>query len=221
MFTILIASPKGGSGKSTLATNVAGLLAARKQRVVIMDLDKQQSSRSWLARRPAALPKILPWAKDSDLAALTAFRAHWMVIDTHARLRRPERSALLSRANVVLVPVNPSVFDIEATAKFLLKLQADPNVQSGRTAIGLIGSRADSRTRMGKELAHFFAASGLPAVMYVPDSVLYTHCAHDGMSIFDLPQTRTGQQVEAWQPLVGWLKSQVAQRRAAKPESAR
>jgi chromosome partitioning protein len=221
VFTILIASPKGGSGKSTLATNVAGLLAARKQRVVIMDLDKQQSSRSWLARRPVALPKILPWAKDADVAALSAFRPHWMVIDTHARLRRPDRSALLQRANVVLVPVNPSVFDIEATAKFLRKLAVDPNVQSGRVAIGLIGSRADSRTRMGKELAHFFSASGLPVVMYVPDSVLYPQCARDGMSIFDLPQTRTEQQVEAWQPLIGWLKARVAQRRSVKADAAR
>jgi chromosome partitioning protein len=220
MFTILIASAKGGSGKSTLATNLSGMLAARKQRVVIMDLDKQQSSRSWLDRRPAALPKVMPWPKATDTAAellaLKAFRPRWMVIDTHARVRRPDRTALLARANVVLVPVNPSVFDIEATSKFLVKLQADPNVQSGRVAIGLVGSRADSRTRMGKELASFFAKSGLPVVMYVPDSVLYPQCAGDGMSIFDLPPTRAQPQIEAWQPLIAWLKTQVARRKTTK-----
>ena len=39
MQTIVVANPKGGSGKTTLATNVAGWLAARRQRVVLADFD--------------------------------------------------------------------------------------------------------------------------------------------------------------------------------------
>ncbi|MCX8099426.1 MAG: ParA family protein [Casimicrobiaceae bacterium] len=210
MFTILVANPKGGAGKSTLATNLAGMLAALKQRVVIMDLDKQQSATNWLARRPAALPRIMSWTEETDLAELRAFAPQWMIIDTHARLRRPDRTYLLSRAHVVLVPVNPSVFDIEATAKFLLKLHQDPNVQSGRVAIGLIGSRTDSRTRMAQELGSFFARSGLPVITYIPDSVVYPQCARDGLSIYDLPRSRTEQQLEAWQPIVVWLREQLA-----------
>jgi chromosome partitioning protein len=210
MFRIVIASPKGGSGKSTLAINLAGLLAARKQRVVIMDLDKQQSSLRWLARRPAALPKIVGWREANDLNDVKAFRPRWMVVDTHARLLRADRAQLLSRADVVLVPVSASVFDIEATAVFLRKLQADPHVQSGKVALGLVGARVHGRTKMGKELASFFEKSGLPIVMYVPDSVLYPQCAADGISIFDLPRTRNEQQLDAWQPLTAWLKSQVA-----------
>lgn len=220
MFTILIANPKGGAGKSTLTTNVAGMLASLRQRVVIMDLDKQQSATNWLQRRPSVLPKIMTWAEDTDMAELREFAPQWMVIDTHARLRRADRTYLLSRANVVLVPVNPSVFDIEATAKFLLKLHQDPNVQSGRVAIGLIGSRTDSRTRIAQELSSFFDRSGLPVVAYVPDSVHYPQCARDGTSIYDLPRTRTEQQLEAWQPLVAWLRSQVARARAAKAQEA-
>ncbi len=210
MYTILVANPKGGAGKSTLSTNIAGMLASTRQRVVIMDLDKQQSAINWLARRPAALPKIMSWNEDTDMEELRAFAPQWMIIDTHARLRRADRTYLLSRANFVLVPVNPSVFDIEATAKFLLKLHQDTNVQSGKVAIGLIGSRTDSRTRMAQELNSFFQRSGLPVVMFVPDSVIYPQCARDGMSIYDLPRSRTEQQIEAWQPLVDWIKSQMA-----------
>jgi chromosome partitioning protein len=216
MFTILVANPKGGAGKSTLTTNIAGMLASLKQRVVIMDLDKQQSATNWLARRPDALPKIMSWTEDTDLGDLRNFAPQWMIIDTHARLRRTDRTYLLSRANVVLVPVNPSVFDIEATAKFLLKLHQDPNVQSGRVAIGLIGSRTDSRTRIAQELSSFFQRSGLPVVAYVPDGVHYPQCARDGTSIYELPRGRTEQQLEAWQPLVAWLKSNVARSRAEK-----
>ena len=209
MYTILVANPKGGAGKSTLSTNLAGMLASTRQRVVIMDLDKQQSATNWLARRPALLPKIMSWNEDTDMEELRQFGPQWMIIDTHARLRRADRTYLLSRANFVLVPVNPSVFDIEATAKFLIKLHQDTNVQSGKVAIGLVGSRTDSRTRMAQELNSFFQRSGLPVVMFVPDSVLYPQCARDGMSIYDLPRTRTEQQLEAWQPLVDWIKVQM------------
>ncbi len=209
MYTILVANPKGGAGKSTLSTNIAGMLASTKQRVVIMDLDKQQSATNWLARRPALLPKIMSWNEDTDMEELRSFAPQWMIIDTHARLRRADRTYLLSRANFVLVPVNPSVFDIEATAKFLIKLHQDTNVQSGKVAIGLVGSRTDSRTRMAQELNSFFQRSGLPVVMFVPDSVIYPQCARDGMSIYDLPRNRTEQQLEAWQPLVEWIRAQM------------
>jgi chromosome partitioning protein len=210
MFTIVIASPKGGAGKSTLTINLAGMLAARKQRVVVMDLDKQRSATGWLARRPVVLPKIVSRTEDADVAALRAFAPKWMVVDTQARLRRGDRAQLLARANVLIVPVNPSVFDIEATAKFLIKVQQDPNVQSGKVAIALIGIRTDSRTRIAKELASFFDQSGLPVIAYIPDSVLYPGCANDGTSIFDLPRSRAEQVVEAWQPITAWLKTQLA-----------
>ena len=215
MFTILIANPKGGAGKSTLSTNIAGMLASTKQRAVIMDLDKQQSATNWLARRPTQLPRIMAWNDATDMEELRTFAPQWMIIDTHARLRRPDRTYLLSRANCVLVPVNPSVFDIEATAKFLIKLHADPNVQSGKVAIGLVGSRTDSRTRMAQELNNFFKRSGLPVVMFVPDSVVYPQCARDGVSIYDLPVSRTEQQVDAWVPLVNWIKGQLTRSREA------
>ncbi|TAG48275.1 MAG: ParA family protein [Betaproteobacteria bacterium] len=220
MFTILIANPKGGAGKSTLTTNISGMLASLKQRVVIMDLDKQQSATNWLARRPDAFPKIMSWTEETDMGELRNFGPQWMVIDTHARLRRADRTYLLSRANVVLVPVNPSVFDIEATAKFLIKLHQDARVQSGAVAIGLVGSRTDSRTRMAQELSSFFQRSGLPVVMYVPESVLYPQCARDGVSIFDLPRARAEQQVEAWAPLIAWLKTYVAKNKAATTPAA-
>ena len=58
MKAILIANPKGGSGKTTLSTNIAGYLAARGQRVAILDLDLQKSATQWLANRPLQLPPV-------------------------------------------------------------------------------------------------------------------------------------------------------------------
>ena len=53
MPVVLVANPKGGVGKSTLASNIAGYFASRGHAVMLGDVDKQQSSRGWLRRRPS------------------------------------------------------------------------------------------------------------------------------------------------------------------------
>jgi len=66
MKSFLIANPKGGSGKSMLATNLAGLLARQGHRVMLGDIDRQQSSRQWLDLRPSILPRIESWRIEAD-----------------------------------------------------------------------------------------------------------------------------------------------------------
>ena len=56
MKRILVANPKGGAGKSTLATNLAGYFARCGHRVMLGDIDRQQSSRDWLGLRSRLLP---------------------------------------------------------------------------------------------------------------------------------------------------------------------
>ena len=57
MPVIVVANPKGGVGKSTLATNIAGLYARQGHAVMLGDVDRQQSSRQWLALRPTRRPR--------------------------------------------------------------------------------------------------------------------------------------------------------------------
>ena len=46
MPVIVVANPKGGVGKSTLSTNLAGYLALQGHKVMLGDVDRQQSSRT-------------------------------------------------------------------------------------------------------------------------------------------------------------------------------
>ncbi|CAN6133262.1 ParAB_family domain containing protein [Methylophilaceae bacterium] len=68
MKKILIANSKGGAGKTTLATNLASYLAASGHRVLLQDLDRQQSSAQWLSRRPA------DFMEDTGFPVLTYLR---------------------------------------------------------------------------------------------------------------------------------------------------
>jgi cellulose biosynthesis protein BcsQ len=79
MKSTLIANSKGGCGKMTLATNLAGYFAALGARVMLSDLDRQQSSTQWLQRRSAELPiihTILHTAKPHRLIQTGSSRTH-------------------------------------------------------------------------------------------------------------------------------------------------
>ena len=61
MPVILVANSKGGVGKSTLASNLAGFYAARGERTMLGDLDRQQSISEWLKLRPEGAAAIGSW----------------------------------------------------------------------------------------------------------------------------------------------------------------
>ena len=43
MRSIPVVNPKGGSGKTTIATHLAAFFAAHGKRIVLADMDRQQS----------------------------------------------------------------------------------------------------------------------------------------------------------------------------------
>ena len=51
MKTVLVASSKGGVGKTTLSTNLAAHFATEGRRTVLVDADRQASSRHWAEKR--------------------------------------------------------------------------------------------------------------------------------------------------------------------------
>ena len=208
MQTILVANPKGGSGKTTVATNVAGWLAGKRQRVAIADHDPQRSATEWLARRPALFPKITRLAVDATKKALKDVDPQWLVVDTPAGLHGPDLREALNHADVLLVPLAPSAFDMAATAHFLAAIAHYKAVKEGDIAIGIVAMRVDARTRSAAELDEFLKAFAFPLVAHLRDTQVYVHCARDGATVFDLPRSRAEQDWEQWKPLTRWIARQ-------------
>jgi chromosome partitioning protein len=202
---ILVANPKGGAGKSTLATNIAGYFARQGKAVMLGDVDVQQSSRHWLAQRPAHLPPIASWEVAGKGPAKPPKGTTHAVIDTPAGVHQDILARLLREADKVVIPIQPSPFDIGATNHFLaaLKELAPAALRSGKVA--LVGIRVDERTRSADHLKAFVESSGIPAVALLRDTQNYVHLAAHGLTLWDVAPSRVEKDLAQWEPLVAWL----------------
>jgi len=205
MKTYLIANPKGGSGKSTLATNLAGYFAQCGHRVMLGDTDRQHSAREWLKIRPGTLPSILGWDMEKDQPLRPPKDTTHVVLDTPAGLHGKPLEKVLRQVNCVIVPVQPSLFDILATRDFLDVLLREKAVRKERTFVAVVGMRVDARTRAAGELERFLSSWDLPVLSYIRDSQLYVQLAANGMTLFDLPASKAARDMEQWQPILQWL----------------
>lgn len=203
MPVVVIANPKGGVGKTTLSTNVAGYFASQGHAVMLGDVDRQQSSALWLKLRPEAARPIATWSISEDQIAKPPKGTTHMVLDTPAGLHGKRLKEVLKIANKVLVPLQPSIFDIFATCAFLDELVACK--QSNKLEIGLIGMRVDGRTIASDKLHAFIEGSGLPVVGYLRDAQNYIHLAARGLTVFDVAPSRVEKDLEQWLPICDWL----------------
>ena len=206
MKRLLVANAKGGSGKTTLATNLAGLFAARRLRTVLADMDRQQSATRWLARRPAGFPKIAGWTPDMDRDTLKGFDPQWVVYDSPAGLHGDKLADLTKRVDLVVVPVVPSVLDMDASVDFIEALAEQKAVRKGESTIVLVANRVDPQTIAARDLENFLAAWDLPVLTHLHAAQVYVHCAANGASLFDLPRSRAGPEVQRWEPMQRWIE---------------
>ncbi|MBI3479113.1 MAG: ParA family protein [Nitrosomonadales bacterium] len=204
MKAILIANPKGGSGKTTLSVNITGYLANRGQRVALLDLDRQQSAARWLAMRPGYLPAIELLASKKDEAR----RADILVIDSPAGLHGKNLDHAIKLASIIIVPIAPSLFDLQASRDFLQTLTLESKVRNGFCRIGVVGMRMEMRTKAAFALEHFLATFDLPILAYLRETQVYVNAAFEGKSLFDLPPYLAGRELEQWAFLQGWLEQE-------------
>jgi chromosome partitioning protein len=200
MKTILICNPKGGSGKTTLSVNIAGYLANQGQRVAILDLDRQKSASLWIAARARDLPEIETMDDESG----ENYLIDWQVIDTPAGLHGKNLSHATRRAHNIIVPISPSLFDLNASREFLDVLAEEKNTR--KCQIGVVGMRMNARTRAATLLEEFLAESGLPILAYLRETQVYVNAAFEGKSLFDLPAWQSSRELEQWTFLLNWLE---------------
>jgi chromosome partitioning protein len=204
MLVIAVANPKGGVGKSTLATNLAGWLAHRGHAVMLGDTDRQHSSRQWLARRPPELPRIRGWDLEApDLAKVPKGTTH-MVLDTPAGLHGKRLDGLLRIVDKILIPLQPSEFDVDATENFLGVLR--DHRRGADVELGLVANRAREGTLSLDDLRFYLDSVGVPVLGQLRDAQIYVQLAARGLTLWDMAPGRVERDCAHWEPVVTWAE---------------
>jgi chromosome partitioning protein len=206
MPVILVANPKGGVGKSTLASNIAGYYAHQGHAVMLGDIDSQQSARQWLDLRPAHLPAIQSWDVEAKGQLKAPKGVSHVVLDTPAGLSGKKLRAVLALADKLLIPLQPSLFDIQATYGFLQALQDLRGQPGGKSPqLALVGMRARDGTLSAQQLQQFVQGLELPVLGMLRDTQNYVQLAARGLTLWDVAPSRVERDLAQWQALGNWL----------------
>lgn len=205
MTVIVVANPKGGVGKSTLATNLAGYLAREGCAVMLGDVDRQQSSRTWLGLRPQAVPAVAGWEVTIDRLVKPPKGTTHVVLDTPAGLHGRKLDEVMKVADRVLVPLQPSIFDIYATRDFITQLLA--RRKSERVAVAVVGNRVREGSISADQLTAFLATLGVPLLGHLRDTQNYIHLAARGLSLWDVAPSRVEKDLEQWRSVTQWARA--------------
>jgi len=127
-----------------------------------------------------------------------------VVLDTPAGLHGRRLQEVLKLADKVVVPLQPSVFDIFATRPFLDQIAQSK--YAGRIQVGLIGMRVDARTIASDKLHEFVDQLQVPVLGYVRDTQNYIHLAARGLTLFDVAPGRVEKDLAQWQSICQWLE---------------
>jgi len=208
MSVIAVVNRKGGSGKSTLATHLAAVFANVGAAVALGDIDRQQSTRTWLRQRKASgeRTRILGWNVDATTFVRAPVGIDHVVMDTPGGLTGLDLARVVMYADAILMPVSNSLFDRASAADCLTELRTMPRVQSGRCRVAAVGMRIDPHTEVVERVRAWSAEQKLPLVAVLPQSLAYVRCAERGMTLFDIPQDQVEEELGHWMPLLQWLR---------------
>ena len=220
--TTLVINSKGGAGKTTVTTNLASYFAAAGVPVAIMDYDPQGSSLNWLRLRSQFAPKIHAANAAPQRTGLRSLGMHvpahvrQLVIDAPAGASGMLLQELLSRADCILVPVQPSAIDIHATANFVRDALLHGRVRARNVRLGVVANRVRRASPVYQPLERFLGSLGLPFLARLADSEVYVEAAETGVGIFEMDPEAAGAERAQFAPVAEWVDPEARARAEGK-----
>lgn len=170
MPTIVFSSSKGGAGKTTaaivLACELARQGAAKGLRVAIVDADPNQHCAAWAAKdgKPQNIDIVPNATGETILEAIEAAqeKAAFVVVDLEGVASLTVVGAL-SRADLVIVPCQPSQNDAKEAAKTIKTIQYAARTANRGIPFAVLFSRMSAAiiTKTARHLAAEFEAGGV------------------------------------------------------------
>lgn len=178
MLTIAVFSQKGGAGKSTLAVHLA-VAASRAMQVILIDADPQATVANWAADRKQPSPFIAraePSSIEQLLAAARDEGFDLAVIDCppHAA---PGTAALLRAADHIVIPSQPTMPDLAATARSVALARATGKPHS------FVINRAPTRAPEVAQTVAALSTGGVVSPIVIGDRRAFSRALTDGIAV--------------------------------------
>ncbi|MCV6683342.1 AAA family ATPase [Neisseria meningitidis] len=190
MKVISVLNQKGGSGKTTVATHLARALQLAGNSVLLVDSDPQGSSRDWAAvheEQPVPVIGIDRPTIERDLKSVV--QKNFVVIDGAPQTADLAISAIKA-SDLVLIPVQPSPYDIWATADLVNLIKQRIELTDGNLKAAFLINRAIKGTKIGGEIRAALEEYDLPVLSTViVQRIIYPTSAITGSTVLDKEPT--------------------------------
>jgi chromosome partitioning protein len=183
-----VLNQKGGAGKTTISVNLAAAFARNGRRVLLVDADPQGSAIAWSSlRQGEPLFPVIGMAKPTLHRELpnVAKAYDLVVIDGAPRVNELARAAMLA-SDLVVIPVQPSPYDVWASADTVRLVREARQFRSAIRAAFLINRRI-ARTAIGRDVASALAEfEDVPVLSAgLGQRVIFAESAAQGLSVVE------------------------------------
>ncbi|MBP9481923.1 MAG: AAA family ATPase [Parabacteroides sp.] len=187
MHVVAVLNQKGGSGKTTIATHLARAWQLSGKDVLLIDSDPQGSARDWASVRedhPLPVVGIDRPTIDRDLKSVV--RKDVVVIDGAPQAADLAISAIKA-ASFILIPVQPSPYDIWATSDLVDLVKQRMELVEGKLKAAFVVSRAIKGTKISGEISEALKGYQLPILnTVITQRVIYPSSAASGTTVLDV-----------------------------------
>ncbi len=184
--TISILNQKGGVGKTTITSNLGEAFKRSGYSILLVDSDPQGSLRDWNEASEGDVLPVVGLDRVTLAKDIQAIKSQYdLILIDGAPQSGKLAAAAIKAANLVLIPVTPSPYDVWACSDLVEALKARQEVADGKPPARFIISRARKNTRLSGDLAEALSGYEIPTLQAgTIHREIYAQTAADGLTVF-------------------------------------